>query len=138
VRVLDAPKALVLYLDTELVRRQAEEAEADEAATGPVNIRATGAFMEDAQPADFTASWAFVLEPTTSGTTRLIERFRVRWQPSAARRQCELHAPLASALNLTFSQRPVLVLDDELLGFRDDRVAGLLQPLLDVTGRPSR
>jgi len=79
VRVLDAPKALVLYLDTELVRRQAEEAEADEAATGPVNIRATGAFMENAQPADFTASWAFVLEPTTSGTTRLIERFRVRF-----------------------------------------------------------
>jgi hypothetical protein len=79
VRVLDAPKALVLYLDTELVRRQAEEAEADEAAAGPVNIRATGALMENAQPADFEASWAFVLEPTASGTTRLIERFRVRF-----------------------------------------------------------
>ena len=42
VRVLDAPKALVLYSDTELVRTQAEEADADEAVAGPVNIRATG------------------------------------------------------------------------------------------------
>ena len=79
VRILDAPKALVLYLDTELVREQAEEARADEAAAGPVNIRATGALLENAQPADFAASWAFVLEPTASGTTRLIERFRVRF-----------------------------------------------------------
>ena len=79
VRVLDAPKALVLYSDTELVRAQAEESDADEAVAGPVNIRATGAFLENAQPADFAASWAFVLEPTASGTTRLVERFRIRF-----------------------------------------------------------
>ena len=78
VRVLDAPRALVLYSDTELVRRQAEEAKAASTADGPVNIRATGAFMATAQPADFAASWAFVLEPSANGT-RLIERFRVRF-----------------------------------------------------------
>ena len=79
VRVLDAPRALVLYSDTELVRRQEEEAKASATASGPVNIRATGAFLENAQPSDFAASWAFVLEPTPSGTTRLVERFRVRF-----------------------------------------------------------
>jgi hypothetical protein len=79
VRLLDAPRALVLYSDTVLVRRQAEEAEAASTTEGPVNIRATGAFLQSAQPADFAASWAFVLEPTTTGKTRLIERFRVRF-----------------------------------------------------------
>ncbi len=79
VRVLDAPRALVLYSDTELVRSQAKQAKAAATADGPVNIRATGAFLENAQPEDFAASWAFVLEPTASGKTRLIERFRVRF-----------------------------------------------------------
>jgi hypothetical protein len=79
VRVLEAPRAMVLYSDTKLVRQQAEEAEVRTADDGPVNIRATGAFLETAQPSDFTASWAFVLEPSGSGTTRLIERFRVRF-----------------------------------------------------------
>jgi hypothetical protein len=79
VRMIEAPRALVLYTDTELVRTQAEEARATATDGGPVNIRATGAFLETAQPADFTASWAFVLEPTADGATRLIERFRVRF-----------------------------------------------------------
>jgi hypothetical protein len=79
VRVLDKPHALVLYLDTDLAREQAEAAKADAAAAGPVNIQATGAFIEAAQPADFAASWAFVLEPASHGETRLIERFRVRF-----------------------------------------------------------
>ena len=79
VRVLEAPRAMVLYSDTQLVRQQANGAGATAANGGAVNIRATGAFLEAAQPADFAASWAFILEPTTSGTTRLIERFRVRF-----------------------------------------------------------
>src|SRR5688572_17023945 len=77
VRVAEAPHALVVYTDTELMRRQAEEADAD--APDPVNIRATGAFMDAAQPADFSASWAFVVEPRPDGTSRLVERFRVRF-----------------------------------------------------------
>ena len=32
-------------------------------------------------PGDFQASWTFVLEPTSGGTTRLIERFRGRMEP---------------------------------------------------------
>jgi hypothetical protein len=79
VRILEEPRALVLYLDTDLVREQAEAAEANAEAAGPINIQATGALMEAAQPADFAASWAFVLEPAGDGETRLIERFRVRF-----------------------------------------------------------
>ncbi len=35
--------------------------------------------MENAQPAEFSATWAFILEELPSGQTRLIERFRVRF-----------------------------------------------------------
>ena len=35
-------------------------------------------------PQDFAASWAFVLEPLDGGRTRLIERFRVRFDGAAA------------------------------------------------------
>ena len=56
-----------------------EAAEANAESAGPINIQATGALMEAAQPADFAASWAFVLEPASDGETRLIERFRVRF-----------------------------------------------------------
>jgi len=79
VRIAEPPHALVVFSDTELVRRQAEEADADAEAANPANIQATGAFLENAQPADFTASWAFVVQPRPDGTSRLIERFRVRF-----------------------------------------------------------
>jgi hypothetical protein len=35
--------------------------------------------MENAQPQEFAASWAFVLEPIEGGGTRLIERVRTRF-----------------------------------------------------------
>ena len=79
VRVAEAPHALVAYSETELVRRQAAEAKAESDASGPVNIQATGAFMGAAQPTDFAASWAFVVQPRPDGTSRLVERFRVRF-----------------------------------------------------------
>jgi len=76
---LEPNRALVLYLDTDLVREQAEAAKAAGATEGPANIRATGAIMENTQPAEFSASWAFILDELPGGKTRLIERFRVRF-----------------------------------------------------------
>ena len=35
--------------------------------------------MENTQPVEFSASWAFVLDEQPDGRTRLIERFRVRF-----------------------------------------------------------
>jgi hypothetical protein len=79
VRRLDPGQALVLYLDSDLVRQQAETAAADPSLEMPANLKATGALMENSQPTEFEASWAFVLEELPEGQTRLIERFRVRF-----------------------------------------------------------
>jgi len=76
VKAMEEGRHLVLYLDNELVRTQASEAEAINAES-PANLRVAGAFMEGAQPPEFNATWAFVLEDLGNGQTRLIERFRV-------------------------------------------------------------
>ena len=91
VRVLEPQHALVLYADRALVEAQESAAKSggevkgdgahdDAAAQGidaaSANVRATGAYLDRAVSGDFTASWAFVLEPRPDGGTRLIERFR--------------------------------------------------------------
>ena len=73
-KVVEAGKALVLYLDDTMVREQlqesiAEHAEGDEEAS-------EAASQMDKMPA-FRLSWAFVLEPEGSGSSRLTERFRM-------------------------------------------------------------
>jgi hypothetical protein len=78
VKRLDLGTALVLYLDSDLVREQTETAVGD-SSDEPANIKATGALLENTQPTEFKASWAFVLEELEGGQTRLIERFRVRF-----------------------------------------------------------
>jgi hypothetical protein len=77
VRILDPEHALVLYSDTALVASQQAAARADGLEQAAANVQATGAVLGAAQPSDFAASWAFILEPTTGHRTRLIERFRV-------------------------------------------------------------
>lgn len=69
VRVVERDRALVLYLDAQMVKRQMQELAADDD-------------DDDADAADFgsmpdfTLSWAFVLEPEAEGRTRLVTRFR--------------------------------------------------------------
>ncbi|CAN5598139.1 hypothetical protein BH23CHL8_BH23CHL8_26790 [soil metagenome] len=82
-RIVDREKALVLYLDTDLVKAQVADLsptsadQASAAAEGlPAGLKAAGAMGEMTMP-EFRASWAFVLEPEDGGRTRLIERFRV-------------------------------------------------------------
>ena len=77
VKAIEPGRALVLYLDTDLVGSQADAARASAEGTTPPNLQAAGAFMGAAQPTEFAASWAFVIEPLGDGRTRLIERFRV-------------------------------------------------------------
>ena len=85
-RVVEPPRALVLYLDAELVQAQAEAARGDRTADGaasraaPVGLGAAGAMSELTMP-DFRVSWAFVLEPAAGGGTRLIERLRLWTAP---------------------------------------------------------
>ena len=78
VRVLEPGHALVLYLDDVLVRSQAATAAGGTDRT-PANLQAGGALMGAAQPSEFHASWAFVLEPIGDGRTRLVERLRIQF-----------------------------------------------------------
>ena len=69
VKAVEPEHALVLYIDTALVRTQAEAARATAVEANPANIAAAGALMDATQPTEFAASWAF----------SLIERFRARF-----------------------------------------------------------
>lgn len=81
-RVVEPREALVLYLDTELIRAQDEAALEARAAEGqpaedlPAGLQAAGAMGELTMP-DFRGSWAFVLEPAPGGATHLVERLRI-------------------------------------------------------------
>jgi hypothetical protein len=81
VREIEPGRALVLFSDTALVQSQAVAAAEDVNVSErqvPVGLAASGAFL-GRSPQDFAASWAFSLEPLDDGRTRLIERFRVRF-----------------------------------------------------------
>ncbi len=73
VQGLEPERALVLYLDDELVNQQA----ARPAKTASVNLKATSAALQTVVPGQFRATWTFALEPVGEGHTRLIERFRI-------------------------------------------------------------
>jgi hypothetical protein len=83
-KVVEPEKALVLYLDTELVNEQVTTEETDEAEAEsgqpaedlPAGLEVAGAMGDMTMP-DFRGTWAFVLEPAGEGRTRLIERFRL-------------------------------------------------------------
>jgi hypothetical protein len=85
VAAIEPGKSLVLYLDTELVAKQAEAAAASAEPSGEAmaaNLKMAGAMGGAAMP-EFKASWAFVLQPIDANRTRIIERFRV-WAPDAS------------------------------------------------------
>jgi hypothetical protein len=81
VRAVEPGRALVLFSDTALVQSQAaaavDETEPTERRV-PAGLAASGAFL-GRTPQEFAASWAFSLEPLDGGRTRLVERFRVRF-----------------------------------------------------------
>ena len=77
VKTVEPERALVLYTDTDLVRSQAQKAQADGPDELPTaGLKASGAMLNASFP-EFAASWAFYLQPEDGGT-RLIERFRAK------------------------------------------------------------
>ncbi len=88
-KVVQPDRALVLYLDTELVQGQMEAgvvekgdgALADSDADTPVGLQFAGVMGDKAMP-EFRGTWAFILEPVDGGKARLIERFRI-WTAEA-------------------------------------------------------
>ena len=87
-RVVDAPHALVLYLDAQLVREQLARAarRGERAAALPERLDVVGALGDVTMP-DFRASWAFVLDANGDASTHLIERFRARTGEAALPRR---------------------------------------------------
>jgi hypothetical protein len=81
-KVVDPPRALVLYLDSAIAKEQMASASRDgTAATSmPAGLQMAGS-MGDVTMPDFRVSWAFILEDGPDGGTHLIERFRVRTGP---------------------------------------------------------
>ena len=83
-KVVRPEEALVLYLDSELVKSQAEAAASEGGGDAmaaldpdaPLGLDFAGAMGDRTMP-DFKGTWAFILEPEAEGKTRLIERFRV-------------------------------------------------------------
>ena len=85
VREVEPRRSLVLFSDTALVQSQAAAAAEDinlSERPVPAGLAATGTFL-GRTPQEFAASWAFTLEPLGGGQTRLIERFRVRFDGAA-------------------------------------------------------
>ena len=88
-KIVDPEKALVLYLDHELVHSQMEASLAERDAAPetaveqtPGGLHLAGALGGLSMP-EFRATWSFILEPEAGATrTRLIERFRV-WTAEA-------------------------------------------------------
>jgi hypothetical protein len=84
VDVLEPEHALVLYGDSQLAGRakptQAVPGEKHEESSG---LKMVG-LLADANMSAFAVSWAFVLEPTEDGQTRLLERFRTTTTPGPA------------------------------------------------------
>jgi hypothetical protein len=135
VKGIDPGRALVVYADGELVRRQAKaaEGEAQAQAVVPANLRASGAFLGASQPADFAVSWAFVLEPVGDDRTRLIERLRLEERGGSS--------PLTQLLGPLLGFGVFLMVRRQLLGLRERAESGSTlspEPSAGTTSEPQR
>jgi hypothetical protein len=120
VRVLEPDHALVVYMDSAIVEAQQAAAKSGDsgAAATPANLQAAGSFMGGMR--DLAASWAFVIEPTGDGETRLIERVRARIGSVAG-------GPAAPLYGSLFGFGVFVMVRRQMLGIRDrvERPAGV-------------
>ena len=138
VKTLDPGKALVLYTDralmTALRSQTAEATSADATSTEAMSAdatsqdqtaaaieAATSAFGDPSMQGEFLGSWAFVLEPSASGGTRLIERFRGHVTPAEGQAGKQASMPPFTGNVLQFGL--FVMVRRQLLGIRD-RVEG--------------
>lgn len=131
VREVQPARALVLFSDTALVQSQAAaaaEAIKDSQVPVPVGLAASGAVL-GRTPQEFAASWAFVLEPLDGDRTRLIERFRVRF---------EAPAPLFRVIGPIMGFGVFVMVRRQLLGIRERaELTAVALPLERVEVKPT-
>ena len=77
VKVLEPERALVVHIDSATAMAQRRDGGPTGGMRDAPGLAASGAFLENTVPPDFSVSWAFVLEPVEGGMTRLIERVRL-------------------------------------------------------------
>ncbi len=109
IEIVEPEKALVLYVDTELVQGQARTAEAEGKTAFP----------------DFAASWAFYLLPTDDGKTRLVERFRARTPGNG---------PATAVLGEIMGTGIVLMTRKQMLGIKQRVEAPVATPVVVAEG----
>ena len=76
--MLDAGRAIVLYVDTAMVAARTDDRRSGAPRRRRAGLGRRASSCETATPPEFAASWAFVLRPERDGGTRLIERIRFR------------------------------------------------------------
>jgi hypothetical protein len=124
VRTVDPQKALVLFTDTSVMETQAEaaglvtEEQLEEAKTK------RGQFGRGSYP-DFSASWAFILNPTEDGQTRLVERFRVK---------SHNEMPANAVMQELMSTGLVLMARKQMLGIKERAERPQATDLADLPG----
>ncbi len=125
VKVLEPNRALVVYADAATM----QPLDATAAADVPAGLAASGAFMS-ATPAEFAASWAFVLEPVGAQRTRLIERVRY-WGAEGS--------PLSNVALSLLGFGVFVMMQRQMLGIRTraERRARELGPASHATAAPT-
>ena len=108
VRTVNPEHALVLYTDSSIMNRQAQAAPDAEPTNGEASKSKSTMSMR--MGGDFSASWAFILNPTPDGQTRLVERFRVK---------ATGNMPANALMQELMSTGIVLMARKQMLGIKD-------------------
>lgn len=119
VREIDPNHSLVLYADPTTMQPLDAPAAEHDGETVPVGLAASGAFL-GATPAQFRASWTFVLEPAGPGRTRLIER--TRYWSTGGDRVSRVVLPILGFGVIVMMQRQMIGIRDRAERMAADRI----------------